>query len=159
MAKQFDVKDLNVSIGDITKEIKAELENNAAKAQPVANEMLKNIAASVRADAPTVNNVYIQTENNSNMVRYTGTSPGAKLENSAKFFSSKKSLTLYITNRFAVIFRERSFFTDNEDLKELIRNHPLFGIEIWENAFPSSFVRKLNDDNKYITRDPEFYND
>lgn len=103
-------------------------------------------------------NITVQTKSGVFHVRrHEGSCRGDRIEESTKFFANKKSLMLYVSETEAIIFRERMFFTEDERIKEFIREHPMFNIEVWENEMPDYFVQELNDRQRTITRDPNTY--
>lgn len=153
----ISVSQIEADISEKTKQVIAELENKPALSS--TSEMIRQMAGMGQPNT-TYQTIVVDNRRNSNITTWVGNSPQAKIEKSKQYFSKYKSYTLIFSDKIAIKFRERNFYTDNTDLQRLIEQHPIFGEEIWADAFPTWFVNKLKADDRLVSRErPDNYDE
>lgn len=91
------------------------------------------------------------------LIKYQGYTPGYVESRAKKFFSASKGLSFYLDENTLLQFNNNSFVTDDEDVIDFLRSHPLFKREYWENALPDHIVNKKRRDKEQLTFDKTEY--
>jgi hypothetical protein len=71
----------------------------------------------------------------------------------AVFVSDVKNLMLFIEDNDFIQFMNFYFETDDDRLIEFIEGCNAYQIHIWRDKFPKDIIKRMEDDQKYITRD------
>lgn len=89
--------------------------------------------------------------------KYVGQTPNLDETKSKMFLSIRKSLVLFMSDTEMINFKARTFTTDRNDIVKFIREHPSFGVEIFEDKYPEHIAKAFIENDKYITHDKKEY--
>ena len=74
------------------------------------------------------------------------------------YLSVRKEMMLFGKDENEIIqFKGRLFTTNREDHMEYIEKNGMFGQEIFKGEFPPHIMKRLQEDEKYLTKDKDEY--
>lgn len=74
------------------------------------------------------------------------------------YLSVRKEMMLFGSNENEIIqFKGRLFTTNRADHMGYIENNGMFGQEIFKGEFPPHIMKRLQEDEKYLTKDKDEY--
>ena len=77
--------------------------------------------------------------------------------NKVVYLSTKKQLTYYVNEAETLVFRDRTFVTDNPAHQQVIESDSKFGSEVFKGEYPPHILRQFEEEKKFLTRDKEEY--
>lgn len=71
------------------------------------------------------------------------------------FLATRKELLLFRTDTSYLQFRNHMFRTNDSDIIEYIKTHPIFNQEIFDGDYPPAIKKKMEEYRSKFTRDPD----
>lgn len=84
----------------------------------------------------------------------TDIEPGKK---TYTFISTVDGFAMFEKNNRWFTFSNKTFITQNKEYADLIRRSRSFGIDVFEDELPAAVRAKINEREKYLTKDPDEY--